>query len=49
MGKDIKGLWVVPVIGLTLVGTIFLIKKLSQIEVTDEGVSFGGKNKTIKG
>ena len=44
MGKDIKGLWVVPAIGLTLVGTIFLIKKLSQIEVTDEGISFAGKS-----
>lgn len=44
MGKDIKGLWVVPAIGLTLVGTIFIIKKLSQIEVTDEGISFGSKS-----
>lgn len=48
MGKDIKGLWIVPAIGLTLVGTIFLIKKLSQIEVTDEGISFGGSKSSKK-
>jgi hypothetical protein len=49
MGKDLKGLWVVGAIGLTLVGTIFIIKKLSQIEVTDEGISFSGKdNNTLE-
>lgn len=48
MGKELSGLWVVGAIGLTLVGTIFLIKKLSQIEVTDEGISFGGSNKSSK-
>lgn len=48
MGKELSGLWVVGAIGLTLVGTIFIIKKLSKIEVTDDGVSFGGKDKSLK-
>ena len=48
MGKELSGLWVVGAIGLTLVGTIFLIKKLSQIEVTDEGISFAGSKSSKK-
>lgn len=48
MIKELSGLWVVGAIGLTLVGTIFLIKKLSQIEVTDEGISFGGSKSSKK-
>ena len=48
MGKELSGLWVVGAIGLTLVGTIFLIKKLSQIEVTYEGISFGGSKSSKK-
>lgn len=48
MGKELSGLWVVGAIGLTLVGTIFIIKKLSQIEVTDEGISFGGSKSSKK-
>lgn len=46
--SDIKALWVVPAIGVLLVGTIFLFKKLSQIEVTDEGISFGGSKSSKK-
>ena len=48
MGKELSGLWVVGAIGLTIVGTIFIIKKLSQIEVTDEGISFGGSKSSKK-
>ena len=48
MGKELSGLWVVGAIGLTLVGTIFIIKKLSQIEVTDEGISFGSSKSSKK-
>lgn len=48
MGKELSGLWVVGAIGLTLVGTIFIIKKLSEIEVTDEGISFGGSKSSKK-
>jgi hypothetical protein len=38
--SDIKALWVIPALGAVLVGTIFLFKKLSKIEVNDDGVSF---------
>lgn len=45
--NDVKALWIVPAMGVLLVGTILLFQKLSQIEVTDEGISFG-KDKSSK-
>lgn len=41
MKEELKGLWIVPVLGITLVGTILLLKKLSNVTITNDGVKFG--------